>query len=64
TGRPPFGAGRGSYEQLTRRADSVRVYRRVPAAFATAVDSCLEPEPARRPTVDQLFDALCELAYV
>ncbi len=43
-----------AYEQVLRRAEPVRAYRRVPAAFANAVDACLEPEPARRPTLAEL----------
>lgn len=49
-----------SYEQLRRRADSVRVHRRVPRAFASAVDSCLDPDPERRPTVEDLARRLEE----
>jgi serine/threonine protein kinase len=59
TGQRPFKAEAGQrYQQLERRADPVRSLRRVPAAFATLVDGCLEPEPARRPTVDELAEAL------
>jgi serine/threonine protein kinase len=59
TGKPPFEAeAREEYQQLERRADSVRSYRRVPATFATVVDRCLDPEPARRPTVDELAELL------
>jgi serine/threonine protein kinase len=59
TGQPPFEAETGrKYQQLERRADPVRSYRRVPATFATAVDRCLDPEPARRPTVDELAELL------
>jgi len=59
TGRRPFEAESGRrYQQLERRADPVRSHRRVPATFATAVDSCLEPEPPQRPTVDELTEIL------
>jgi serine/threonine protein kinase len=59
TGKPPFEAEAPyKYQQLERRADPVRSYRRVPATFATAVDRCLDPEPARRPTVDELAELL------
>ena len=62
TGQRPFEAETGSkYQQLERRAEPVRSYRRVPAAFGTAVDRCLDPEPARRPTVDELADLLYQL---
>jgi len=59
TGRPPFEAEDGEkYQQLERRAGPVRSHRRVPAAFATAVDRCLDPEPEGRPTVDELAELL------
>jgi serine/threonine protein kinase len=63
TGELPFGApdDEDRYEQLERRAEPVRSYRRVPAAFNGLVGSCLEPEPARRPTLEELADALREL---
>src|SRR5262249_32869541 len=52
SGEPPFAAYRGRrYDQLERRADPLRTYRRVPAAFAALVDSCLDPEPKHRPTI-------------
>jgi eukaryotic-like serine/threonine-protein kinase len=46
------------YPQLTGRAPPVRSLRRLPAALANAVDRCLEPEPARRPSVAELAAAL------
>jgi serine/threonine protein kinase len=49
------------YDQLERRAESVRAHRRVPRKFADAVDSCLEPFPARRPTIDRLARSLTAL---
>jgi serine/threonine protein kinase len=69
TGRSPFSVAHLDddaptdvrLEQLTRRADSMRHHRRVPAAFAAAVDGCLEPEPTRRPTVTELAGLLREL---
>jgi serine/threonine protein kinase len=64
TGELPFGApedDENRYEQLERRAEPVRSYRRVPAAFNELVGSCLEPEPARRPTLGELADSLREL---
>jgi serine/threonine protein kinase len=64
TGELPFGAPEDDvdrYEQLERRAETVRSYRRVPAAFNDLVGRCLEPEPARRPTLQELADALREL---
>jgi serine/threonine protein kinase len=44
-----------SYEQLERRIVPIRAYRRVPAAFAKLVEGCLQPDPARRPTVEELM---------
>jgi serine/threonine protein kinase len=64
TGRRPFEAEAGrKYQQLERRADPVRAHRRVPAAFGSAVDRCLDPEPSRRPTVDELAEHLNGLAH-
>ena len=70
TGELPFGYYEGvatdeepeAYAQLERRADPVRAHRRVPKAFADAVDACLEPDPANRPTVDELMKRLTTLA--
>jgi serine/threonine protein kinase len=58
TGRTPFDAvERGRYEQLERRAHSVRRYRRLPDAFTGVVDACLDPDPVRRPRVGDLRPA-------
>lgn len=46
------------YEQLERRADPVRRYRRLPAPLALLVDGCLELDPGLRPTLDELADGL------
>ena len=45
TCEPPFEAynEEGRYEQLERRAEPVRWYRRVPATFVDLVAGCLEP---------------------
>jgi serine/threonine protein kinase len=51
-----------AYEQVLRRADPVQTHRRVPAAFAKAIDACLEPDPARRPTLEELTESLKALA--
>jgi serine/threonine protein kinase len=51
-----------SYEQVLRRAQPIRAHRRVPAAFADAVDACLEPDPARRPALQDLTRSLEALA--
>jgi serine/threonine protein kinase len=63
TGDVPFDAydDESRYDQLERRAESVRAYRRVPAAFNDLVGSCLEPDPALRPTVDELTKSLTAL---
>jgi serine/threonine protein kinase len=63
TGELPFDApdDEDRYEQLERRAELVRSYRRVPAAFNALVNSCFEPDPARRPTVGELAQALNKL---
>ena len=60
TGEVPFEAyeDESSYDQLERRAESVGHYRRVPAAFDDLVHSCLEPDPALRPSVDGVAESL------
>jgi serine/threonine protein kinase len=68
TGRPPFADDEDDwtsddeepdiYPQLAARAPRIRTLRRVPAPLAEAVDSCLEPDPARRPTIAELASAL------
>jgi serine/threonine protein kinase len=63
TGELPFDAydDESRYEQLERRAEPVRSHRRVPAAFNALISSCLDPDPARRPTLGELADALNKL---
>jgi serine/threonine protein kinase len=64
TGELPFDApddDEDRYEQLERRAEPVRSYRRVPTAFNDLVGSCFEPDFARRPTVGELADSLNRL---
>ena len=63
-GEEPFDAydDETRYEQLERRADSIRLHRRVSRAFAAAVDACLEPDPTERPTIKDLTQTLNELA--
>jgi serine/threonine protein kinase len=65
TGELPFDApdDEDRYEQLERRAEPVRSYRRVPAAFNDLVGSCLEPEPTQRPAVGELASALRDLVH-
>ncbi len=64
TGEPPFDAydEEDRYEQLERRAEPVRLYSRVPAAFNDLVGSCLEhDEPLRRPAVGELTAGLNQM---
>lgn len=49
-----------SYDQVLRRADPIRTHRRVPKVFANAVDSCLDPDPEKRPTIEGLAELLDE----
>jgi serine/threonine-protein kinase len=63
-GRPPFVAERGRYAQLDGCADRIDAHRRLPrshAALADVVASCLERDPARRPPVGELIEALDDL---
>ena len=47
------------FPALQRRADPVRRLRpRLPRSLADAIDACLEPEPAARPTVPELLAAI------
>jgi serine/threonine protein kinase len=62
TGEVPFDAYDERYEQLERRAEPVRSYRRVPAAFNDLMGSCLEPDHPLRPTVDEVARSLTSLA--
>jgi serine/threonine protein kinase len=64
TGSPCWddsGSATGSYAQLEMRAPSVRSRRRLPHALATAIDGCLEPDPAARPAVGDLAAAFDEV---
>ncbi|MGI8909189.1 MAG: serine/threonine-protein kinase [Rubrobacteraceae bacterium] len=62
TGEVPFdGEDEIRYEQLERPIEPIREYRRTPAAFASLVESCLDPDPTRRPTVDELAENLTAL---
>jgi serine/threonine protein kinase len=62
-GHRPFEGLNGTrYPQLEHRPPPVSSLRRLPAAFASAIDSCLEPAPADRPGVDELSRALREFA--
>jgi serine/threonine protein kinase len=46
------------YPQLEARAPRIRTLRRVPAPLASAVDASLEPDPRRRPSLEELAAAL------
>jgi eukaryotic-like serine/threonine-protein kinase len=77
TGHRPFGDGGDTwscrcgedgcdwaeprYLQLERRAPRVRVRRRLPVEAAAAIDACLDPDPAARPSLDALDAALARL---
>jgi serine/threonine protein kinase len=59
TGRPPFAHFEGKrFEQLERRAARLAGTPGLPQALAEAIDFCLEPEPAARPTLVALARAL------
>jgi eukaryotic-like serine/threonine-protein kinase len=46
------------YPQLEARAPRLRSVRRIPSSLARIVDACLEPDPARRPSVAEVSTAL------
>ena len=70
TGRPLFGEGEDDevsdsdlftdsfdpedYPQLQGRVPGIGTVRRLPAALATAIDACLEPDASRRPSLLEL----------
>ena len=63
TGVRPFGNRRNGsvpapYDQLERRAEPPGRHRRMPAAFASLVERCLEPQPSARPAVRELAHGL------
>jgi serine/threonine protein kinase len=57
TGERAFDDDEHEFPQLHRRADPVRSLRRLPPALAGAIDACLEPDPAARPSVPELLAA-------
>jgi serine/threonine protein kinase len=66
TGRLPFGESdteerRAEYPQLHRAAEAVSRHRRLPAELARAIDLCLRPEPADRPSIARLWKRLADV---
>jgi hypothetical protein len=61
-GDTPFGDESVEYPQLDRHAPALGSMRRLPAGLAGAVDRCLDPEPAARPGLAELRDALAPIA--
>jgi serine/threonine protein kinase len=59
TGRQPFRSLAGSrYDQVERAADPVSAHRRVPPAFTRLITRCLDADPAFRPSVAEIAEAL------
>jgi eukaryotic-like serine/threonine-protein kinase len=56
-GEPTYSGDPTYYQQLCRMAPSVRAFRRLPRVLAEAIDGCLQPKPADRPTVPELCAA-------
>ena len=48
----------GPYPQLSERAQRVGDLRELPPGLAELIDSCLAPDPARRPAVEELLAGL------
>jgi eukaryotic-like serine/threonine-protein kinase len=61
-GDTPFADDEVEYPQLERRAPALRAMRRLPDELAGAVDRCLDPDPAGRPGLAELRDALAPVA--
>ena len=61
-GDTPFGDEAYEYPQLELRAPAVRTKRRLPRDLAEAVDTALDPDPAGRPTIDELRETLIGVA--
>lgn len=68
TGQPPFDVpdddddeeadSPEGFPRIEGRARSLRVHRRLPSAVVAAIDGCLEPDPAQRPSLDVLYHTL------
>jgi serine/threonine protein kinase len=59
TGQPPFWIPNGhGYQQVTRGAEPVASFRRLPAELADAIDACLERDADERPTIAELSAVL------
>jgi serine/threonine protein kinase len=66
TGRLAFGdsdseEAAAEYPQLDRRAEAVSGHRRLLPTFARAVDLCLQADPARRPSIAELWSLLARV---
>lgn len=61
-GDTPFAEETVEYPQLDQRAPHLRTRRRLPAALADAIDRCLEPDPAARPSFAELRAAFEPIA--
>jgi serine/threonine protein kinase len=62
TGESPFDDDEHEYPQLHRRAEPVRALRRLPRPLADAIHASLDPDPAERPALDDVIQALLPLA--
>ena len=56
-GETPFADETVEYPQLEKRAPHLRTRRRLPVALAEAIDGCLEPDSAARPSFAELRTA-------
>ena len=61
-GDTPFADEDVDYPQLAQRAPALGSMRRLPDALSDAVDRCLNPEPAGRPSIAELREALAPVA--
>jgi serine/threonine protein kinase len=61
TGKRPFEAMAEGYQQLQRRASPVAEIRpRYPREIRAALDACMEPDPADRPTLPDLVEVFAD----